>query len=266
MSAGQSSNALTAWWWRRKDNYGDVLNPHVLSYVSGRDVVWAPDMDADVVAIGSVMNVVQKRVNESPKPVYVWGTGMMESEPMEIVDRAAITLVRGPLTATRLNLDDIPWGDPGLLVDEALDISVKKKTHKFGVIPHWMQNNAPGAVELVSELPNATHINMLTQDVKKTTQSIANCEVILSSSLHGLIAADSLGIPSIWIDTGRIGNHTRFKFFDYALSVGRAMSAPLKIKTLLASGIPDVNISYFSSLPAIKDTIRNAFPSELKAC
>lgn len=265
MSDNQSSNPLTAWWWRPKDNYGDILNPHVLSYVSGRDVVWASAMDADIVAIGSVMNVVNKRVSENQKPVYVWGTGMMESEQMDIAHGAAITLVRGPLTATRLEMDDLPWGDPGLLADEALDVSGTGKTHKYGVIPHWMQNSAPEVSELLSALPNAAHINMMTQDVKQTTQDIANCEVILSSSLHGLIVADSLGIPSIWIDTGRIGTHTRFKFFDYALSVGRAMAAPFNIKTLLSSGIPEVNVDYFVNLPAIKDTIKRAFPSELKA-
>jgi hypothetical protein len=261
----QSSNPLTAWWWRTKDNYGDILVPHILSYVSGREVVFANAMDAEIISIGSVMDVVNKRVRETDNPVYVWGSGMMESISMNISRGAALTLVRGPLTATRLKMDDLPMGDPGLLADEALDIKTSVKTHKFGIIPHWTHNNVAEVEELISGLPNAAHINMITQDVHQTTQDIANCDVILSSSLHGLIVADSLGVPNIWIDTGSIAQTTRFKFFDYALSVGRAMTAPYNIKTLLASGIPQVDVSYFANLPAIKNTIKNAFPSELKA-
>jgi hypothetical protein len=266
MTTMQSSNPLTAWWWRSKDNYGDILTPYVLSYASGRDVAWASAMDAEMISIGSVMQVVNKRVTETQNPVYVWGSGMMEPVPMDIAHMAAISLVRGPLTATRLNMDDLPQGDPGLLADEALEISTTVKSHQYGIVPHWTHNDTAGVDELMQALPNAKLINMITQDAIQTTQDIANCEVILSSSLHGLIVADSLGVPNIWIDTGRIAQNTRFKFFDYALSVGRAMAAPYNIKTLLASGIPEVNVSYFANLPAIKDTIKNAFPSELKAC
>lgn len=266
MTVGQSSNPLTVWWWRRENNYGDMLNPHILSYVSGRDVVWASHKETEMIAIGSVMKVVEERVSQSQDPVYVWGSGMMEPETMDITDKAALTLVRGPLTATMLKIDELPQGDPGLLTDEALDVSTSTKTHQFGIIPHWTHNDADEIAQLIENLPNAQLIDMITDDVQETTRAIARCDVILSSSLHGLIVADSLGIPNIWIDAGAINKSSRFKFFDYALSVGRAMATPYKIKPLLANGLPEVDVNYFSNLPAIKDTIRNAFPSELMAC
>ena len=46
-------------------------------------------------------------------------------------------------------------------------------------------------------------------------EAIASCEVVLSQSLHGLIVADALGVPNVWIaPTGdMVGG--RFKFDDY---------------------------------------------------
>jgi hypothetical protein len=266
MTVGQSSKPLKLWWWDRKNNYGDILNPHIVSYVSGRDVVWAMAKDADMIAIGSVMDMVEKRVLDDGAPIYVWGAGMKEPESMDILSKAALMLVRGPLTATMLKIDDLPQGDPGLLVNEAMDVSTTRKTHQYGIIPHWLHNDVADIARLQETLPNARIINMISDDVHKTTKAIASCDVVLSSSLHGLIVADSLGIPNIWIDAGAISKSSRFKFFDYALSVGRAMAAPYKIKPLLASGLPEVDVNYFSNLPAIKDTIRNAFPLELMAC
>lgn len=50
---------------------------------------------------------------------------------------------------------------------------------------------------------------------KTMANSIAECETVLSSSLHGLIFADSLGIPNKWItfEKNLIGGC--FKFDDY---------------------------------------------------
>ena len=51
-----------------------------------------------------------------------------------------------------------------------------------------------------------------------------SCETIASSSLHGLIAADSFHIPNLWIKLSNriIGND--FKYHDYYSSYGLEQS------------------------------------------
>ncbi|MEM7437986.1 MAG: polysaccharide pyruvyl transferase family protein [Pseudomonadota bacterium] len=256
---------LKAWWWNGKPNYGDVLNPYILQHVSGRPVEHAGTKRAEVFAIGSILQVVRKRIVDGGDPAYVWGSGMMHPMKRDFAGQVAFTLVRGPLTATTLMLDDLPHGDPGLLVGEALGIGEVKKTHRYGLIPHWMHTERDEVRQLLDALPGSCLIDMRSEDVHATTEAIASCEMILSSGLHGLIVADALGVPNLWVDSGRIGDTTPFKFFDYALSVGRPMQRPHTFESLIANGVPDPDTSYFANLPAMKETIKSTFPSELCA-
>ena len=57
------------------------------------------------------------------------------------------------------------------------------------------------------------------EDTENFIQNICLCEIIASSSMHGLIFSDSLGISNTWLKfTDRIhGEH--FKFHDYYSSI-----------------------------------------------
>ena len=61
------------------------------------------------------------------------------------------------------------------------------------------------------------------------TRAIQNCDYLASASLHGLIVADALGVPSMWFQfAGTLTEQTEgtFKYKDYLETVGRNISHP----------------------------------------
>ena len=61
-------------------------------------------------------------------------------------------------------------------------------------------------------------------NVKNVATKISGCTVVFSSSLHGLILADSYGIPNAHIIiTNKLQGDT-YKFEDYYSGVGRKYS------------------------------------------
>ena len=99
-----------------------------------------------------------------------------------------------------------------------------KPAHAVGIIPHIADFHDPQVVELANRIPNSIIVNLACPDTTKTTAMIAGCESVVSSSLHGLIAADSFGIPRLRM---RISNRIEgedHKFNDFDLSVGLSTS------------------------------------------
>ena len=60
----------------------------------------------------------------------------------------------------------------------------------------------------------------------ETATLIASCNFIISSSLHGLIAADSLNIPHVWMKISNKIIGGNWKFNDYFLSMNNQLVEP----------------------------------------
>jgi pyruvyltransferase len=63
------------------------------------------------------------------------------------------------------------------------------------------------------------------QDSISVIKEISEFRVIVSSSLHGFIAVDALGIPNVWIEPSDQVIEGGFKFQNYCSSVGRDKSS-----------------------------------------
>jgi hypothetical protein len=118
---------------------------------------------------------------------------------------------------------EAPMGDPALLLDRVTPSTAKAR--RWGVIVHPEDGDYAMVRTMLNETPNSMAINLGTEDVIGTAREIASCDFIMSSSLHGLIAADALGVPSVWMHLRDIGGH--WKFYDYFASVGRVERAPV---------------------------------------
>ncbi len=186
-------------------------------------MVYADPRSCDLIAVGSEL----KRLKKShflhrlgfTRQVDLWGTGSLRPN-----DRLARSYrphaVRGRLTLALCDVVDgsTRLGDPGLLAGLLLDRPIAKR-YGTGVIPHLMDRGHP---KLAAFVAARHHVRLLDigSPAKILLREMAECEQILSSSLHGLVFADALGIPNRWVTISGQWIGGRHKFDDYYSAFG----------------------------------------------
>lgn len=220
--------------WCRYRNWGDTLNPILVNHLSGRKPIYVKIGEKPngqvYMAIGTILAGARENY-------IVWGTGFGAPYHRFKGKPPKICAVRGPKTREVLLKLKIPcpkiYGDPALLYPFFYEPVIKKK-YKLGIIPHESDRNSP----LLKHFKNNPNINIIDIMVKKfmpreiainkVINEICSCELIASSSLHGLIMADAYNIPSSLIKLST--NIDSFKFLDYFSSVRRKDKGAFVIK------------------------------------
>ena len=215
-------------------NFGDALNRDVFHKLFDIDVVKSNTEYCDIVAIGSLLqgfvfnasnwtSVFDKYL--LPR-MFVWGAGFMrnpEYDNEQLLRCIDVCAVRGYLTLDRLikitgkPLEGVVIADPGLLASRLFNTASVEKKYTLGIIPHYVDEDNP--------LLNKIRVNnSVLLDIKQPPEifmmRLAECENAISSAMHGLIAADSLGIPNVrMILSDKIGGGD-YKFNDYYSAFG----------------------------------------------
>lgn len=236
-------------------NFGDELSPLVLSYVTGQRVQWAPAHRAAIVSVGSILEYVNKRTRNQP---WIWGTGLRE-EPRatgipEIAMSDKVLAVRGPLSRQALGLNmDLPIGDPGVL---APVLGRFHGLHRRGTlfIPHFRTWATRSGQDLLTLAKSAGYeIANPSLPPLEMIALIARADLVLSSSLHGVIVANALGIPAQLVSIPASGrNEPHFKYEDYFQSVGIRFSSIAANTALLAEN----RASILASRDAVASTAK----------
>ena len=99
-------------------------------------------------------------------------------------------------------------------------------------------------------------------------KKIAECETVISSSLHGLIAADSFGIPNLQMVLSNNIVGGLFKYNDY-YSVFKTHARPLTGKDIINNGITaqDIRAGYTISAGLVSDVqgqLLSCFPKYME--
>lgn len=140
-----------------------------------------------------------------------------------------IILVRGPKTRNKLIKMGIDcpenYGDPLILFPLIYKIeNIKEIKNKIGLIPHYIDFNIESTNNFLNYLKNNNHnvelINIMTgQNYKPFIDKIISSEIIISSSLHGIIMGIIYKKKVIFTDFSNkvIGN--KFKFYDFFESI-----------------------------------------------
>jgi hypothetical protein len=207
---------LRAFWCRvpSRPNFGDALTPWLIRRVTGRYPSFVrPDDPRDkLLAVGSILEYAGPRST-------VWGSGILTRG--DRVDPAARLLaVRGPLSRARAlecgaECPEV-YGDPALLLPRFHQPPPVER-RGVGVVAHY--SDQPRLVGRWPETPELRLIDV--QDpVEQVIDRIAACEVIASSSLHGLIVAHAYGVPALWVKFRNLIPDDDVKFHDYFASRG----------------------------------------------
>lgn len=218
-----------------KNNWGDAIAEYLAEQLSGGKVKWYHGED---VSTNDIRYTVTGSINQWLKNnnTVIWGTGFISNISQLYINPLEICAVRGPKTREKMIKfgQECPeiYGDPVLLMPRFFNPKIEKK-YKYGLIPHYVDYNNPWIQKYSNNKDvKIIRITNTPEEVKehRFVKELLECEVILSSSLHGLICADAYGIPSYWIELSDkvVGNG--FKFLDYFMSVNRPDTKAIRIK------------------------------------
>lgn len=242
---------LPVYWCAGRPNFGDTVTPMLVGFLLKRRIEWSVKWDTRALTIGSVLSFalykdVRKglagrveRVGAAVKrclrpKVCVCGAGFI-SDPKDrqllIRRHTKVYAVRGKLTAQALvNLGElspgqvVAYGDPGILFDR-LWPDIRWTGRSSGIrafVPHECYWGSPRFEAFRVAHPEIKFIDVRA-DPREVFSEISKVAEVFSSSLHGLVAADSLGIPCRWVDLeidGKDDAYRRYKFDDYYTAYG----------------------------------------------
>ena len=205
-------------------NFGDALSPIVVSAISGRRVKQSAfrGNTERLSAIGTIAH------NFANGKVHIWGSGLDRSiDPLDSTSSAhafppdtdfVVHACRGANTQDVFERHGIPvtnaFGDPGWCCNKLWpDLVGNDPCYDLGIVLHlseW-ESHALDARPLANfaryEIPETYSgrvclINTITDrsvdGVRRVVERISRCRRILSTSLHGIVVAEALGIPAFF--------------------------------------------------------------------
>lgn len=206
------------------NNFGDMLMPFILKFFDVKTNIIKSDIKSDInnvdlYGIGSIAHMIPNDYKG-----YIWSTGFIYPNfKLNCINTPFA--VRGKLSLNQIicnNKDNIILGDGGLILEKIYK-PVIKKSYKLGVIPHYIdliyKHNEPFETFNIFNSNDVLLIKS-TNDVQDVIDMALSCDMIMTSSLHGLILCDSYNIPHCLYKTMETEMYMHkkqfsFKFHDY---------------------------------------------------
>lgn len=230
----------------RETNFGDMLSPIIVNRLTAELEPRRSPTAAALVAVGSIVHM-------APVRSTVWGSGINGKEPVSSLkpNQLDVRAVRGPRTRDLLRSVGVRapevFGDPGLLVPRLLPEWIEPESSRRGVL---VVPNLHDLKRLGSTYP----VLNPRSSVEECVRTISSSEFVVASSLHGLVIADALQIPSALLAPR---TEPPFKYEDYYAGTGRTLPSPAAT----------VQEAVKSPAPPIRDwdgeRLLDAFPRDL---
>jgi len=205
------------WWLAQDNNFGDILTPHLLDFFKIKYERTAIEK-ADIISIGSI-------ARRAGPGQTVLGSGIMTYSTKKLSADANWKFVRGPYTREMVlkaggSCPEI-YGDPAMLLP--LFCPESKKEYDVGIVPHFIDYKA-----VKEKYPKHNVINVKNKNPLEVAREITKCRTIISSSLHGIIAAHAFGIPAAWVKFSNNIKGDDIKFKDHFASI----NSPATLSTI----------------------------------
>lgn len=203
-------------WWDGEDNLGDSLSVVIYNWLLRKENIdTKTGRKVHLMTVGSLIGAARF-------DAVIWGSGIMNAVNLTNTVkhrryvRYDIRAVRGPVTREFLMkagyICPEVYGDPAVLMPFIYTSNSVDKIHEVSLVLHH-QTKCPKVED---------HINVLdihTVDYKNFIDQLCASKKVISSSLHGIILAESYGIPAIFLNQN-ISDQS-MKFLDWYYSTGR---------------------------------------------
>lgn len=224
-------------------NFGDLLNEILFRRLAGCDIKIAGWRRARMTGIGSILddflykrrqypNLWLKKVMQRPDvPIAVFSSGFgfdnfahpvrsrKYIQPCVLKRRFLPFAIRGKLSLNQLEkisgrpAPSTVLGDGGLLCPFLANIPKRAKKYALGIVPHYADAAHPIFKKIARLVAHSKILDARKSPLEFLTD-ISECKTVLSTAMHPLIAADSLGIPNMWARTSE-DTTSIYKFADY---------------------------------------------------
>jgi len=217
----------------KKNNWGDDINKYFMEYATGKKFVFIPynsllfkrkiqrySMIGSIIGFYDLNNMI------------IYGSGIIDPNITLVGTPIKIISVRGPQTQKALLRQNYlcpeRYGDPALLLPYFYKPNPNRR-NGVCIIPNMGTKNTDLLMKMKEEykceIIDMTRYKKWTDVIDK----IVSSKFVLSESLHGLIVAETYGIPNIWVEFQNHGCNWDFKFLDYYASIGKDNMKSIKL-------------------------------------
>lgn len=216
MSIGQPKLAVN--YFSGTVNFGDLLNISIIEEILSVKVVKSNgNFRNHLLGIGSVLELANNRST-------IWGSGFMFEDGQMRGRPPHILALRGQLTLRKMERQlneklKVPLGDPGYLYPSIFGCKANLQSGKVGVLPHYSDL---AHQSLLGPLPDDFLLIDPMRSPKAVLADMCKCSCIITSSLHGCILGDALGLRVKRLKFFGTLDRSDFKYHDYETTLKNA--------------------------------------------
>ena len=260
-------------------NIGDTLGPVVVYWMLAQNNIDPQKKLSETRHLSTIGSVIGRGKCD----ITVWGSGTLKNEidlqknlnsrlkrhRLLYHRKMDFRAVRGPYTReivleSGYQCPEI-YGDPAVLMPYIYSPQNITKKYPVSIILHhrtqMTDSNSNNKYDLYidPELINSKNIHFIdpkTDDYQFFINELAASNYVISSSLHGIILAESYGVPAVFLNWGM--DDQPIKFMDWYASTGRDMVFCETVEKALNSPLPEL-----PDLSSMQNAMMNTFPYDL---